>query len=78
MNPFKLRGDHTPDDIDGRLGLMSVRHAPQLKIQVQVLEVKKKGRFGRTDYLVTPIAGEGSAWVTDRYLEIQQRENEHV
>jgi hypothetical protein len=42
--------------------------AEGLKVSVRVADARE--RFGRTDVLVTPIAGAGAAWVSMERVEI--------
>jgi hypothetical protein len=45
----------------GRTGLLRGA-APGLAVDVEVRDVREV--YGRTDYLVIPVAGRGSAWVS--------------
>lgn len=46
--------------------------AEPFRVDVQVLDAKTA--FGRTDALVTPIAGDGKAWVDSDRIEIEPNE----
>jgi hypothetical protein len=52
-------------------GLLTVRDADtgsELKVEVIIKELRQK--FGRTDYLVTPVAGSGEAWKSEANLKL--------
>ena len=49
-------------DVIGTKGLLTVtfRNGDELGVEVLIKDVKRQ--FGRTEYLVTPVAGNGECW----------------
>jgi hypothetical protein len=53
--------------IIGKTGLLAVNG---LKFEVEILDVRDS--FGRTDYKVKPVSGEGTRWVSSESVTLNK------
>lgn len=50
-----------------------VQHAGEVTFKVLVKVIGKRRAYGRDEYLVEPVAGEGKAWASSRNVDIAEK-----
>jgi hypothetical protein len=55
----------------GRLASWNPAADAALSVDVRIQDVRRA--YGRTDYLITPVAGTGETWVTATTVQMQEQ-----
>ena len=50
------------------IGTNAVIHMEKIKVEVEILDARQN--FGRTEYLIRPLAGAGEQWIKDDRLVV--------
>jgi hypothetical protein len=60
-----------PENVIGKLGkfVVPVRSAAAVSFRVDVKIIGTREQFGRIDYEITPVAGDGTAFVSSKSVE---------
>lgn len=66
-----MKKPKTPAELIGHRGKLSipVQSVPEKPFRVWVIILDARTAYGRTDALVTPMAGEGQAWVNSDSID---------